>query len=94
MADFHTDNTEFLETIAYKDLYQVFHNAQDYRNNWTGHGGLSGDRKQEAFSFIRTRLTRLRELLKRYLYRSSFYTANLQQVLSGLFNNTIRNVLK
>lgn len=91
---FHTDNTEFLETIAHKDLYQVFHNAQDYRNNWTGHGGLSGDSESKRrLVLLEQELTRLRELLKDIYIDYLLIQPISSRFSQGLFNNTIRNVL-
>ncbi len=62
---FHTDNIEFINLMINKDLFRVFYNTKNYRNDWTGHGGLSNDTEyKRRLVLLESELTSIRELVK------------------------------
>jgi serine/threonine protein kinase len=86
---FSASDTELVEALTSRELHQIFMHALNRRNQWTGHGGVSGPRQHSE------RLLDLEKLLSdtRGLFAWSFVTWTMLKpgtmtLSHGVFNLT------
>ena len=62
---FGTNKKEFIQTITNKEIYKILQTTNTYRNNWRGHGGISGDvENQRRLTLLETELIKLRDTIR------------------------------
>lgn len=91
---FHTENLDFINLVSNKDLYQVFRNVNPFRNDWTGHGGISSENEyKRRLTLLEGELTSIRELVKDTFTDFVLVVPESMIFSKGIYLNKVRSIM-
>lgn len=91
---FHTKDEYFINQISSKELYKIFRNANTYRNDWSGHGGVSSDTLvKRRLALLETELTAVRELVKDSYINFLLIQPKQMTMSRDIFQNVVKSLV-
>jgi hypothetical protein len=91
---FGTDNGDFIQAVASKGLFHVFRITNTYRNDWRGHGGISGEvENKRRLTLLETELRKFREEIKNCFEGFLLYLPQENRHQDGIYFYRVKSIM-
>ncbi len=91
---YHTEKDDFIETIIGKRLFGILKDVNSYRNDWQGHGGISGEfENQRRLAAMETELRVLREIVGNVFSGFAVLLPQEAKQSKGIFYYKAKNIM-